>query len=542
MSNNKTPSFFEPRTIIAFALTMVVFVLWQNHMKTKYPQIYSHKKAKVESTENISGNSAENAREAADQTTTVKAEEKPLLSKPDASAQKPVEYVAETKTFDAQKWSAIVSSSGFQFNEIELKDYKDRKSGNITFTNIFKTTFFGMSEPIPFVLNKTSENSIQGVFKNEKGSIEKTLKFNPSNYSVDVSYKIEGEFPGVSIFFDIPVNENAKGSLLFPTFEKQEFVVLSSDGEDRDSITAKDFATRSFNQVKLLSLGSQFFSNAIVDNSSLKPNALVFANQSDKTVTARLDYEFSKELKSFHIAQTYFAGPKDDVILKSVDKEMIRLINFGMFKVICEPILFVLKFFYSIFYNYGVAIILLTLLMRMLVFPIAYRGYKSMDKMQKIQPHLKAIREKHKEDSQKANLETMALMKEHKVNPVGGCLPMLLQLPIFFAFYRVLSESIVMYQSPFMLWITDLSLKDPYYVLPVLMGLTMFIQQKLTPTALEPMQQRVMLFMPLIFSVFMISLPSALTLYIFVSTLFGVLQQYLFTKSKSASAVKLKGV
>lgn len=547
MSSNKTPSFFEPRTIIAFALTMLVFVLWQNHMKTKYPHIYSTKKDKVVA-ENKEGSKAElktdslNPEAKTQETAEIVKSADKIEKQGSVVAVATPSYVEQTKTFEFPKWSASLSSSGLVFKDIQLKDYKARTSGNVSFKDLFKTTFFGSTNPIPFVITSESEDLIQGIFKNEKGSIEKILKFNPTNYSVGVVYKIEGDFPGLSVFLDIPVNENSKGSLLFPSFEKQEFVVLSSEGEDRDVITPKEFATRSFNQVKLISLGSQFFSNAIVDNSSLKPNAIVFANQLEKTVTARLDYEFSKDLKSFHIAQTYFAGPKDDVILKSIDKEMISLINFGMFKIICEPILFVLKFFYSIFFNYGIAIILLTLLMRILVFPIAYRGYKSMDKMQKIQPMLKAIREKNKDDSQKANLETMALMKEHKVNPVGGCLPMLLQLPIFFAFYRVLSESIVMYQSPFMLWITDLSLKDQFYVLPVLMGLTMFIQQKLTPTALEPMQQRVMLFMPLIFSVFMISLPSALTLYIFVSTLFGVLQQYLFTKSKSDSTAQVKGV
>lgn len=192
-----------------------------------------------------------------------------------------------------------------------------------------------------------------------------------------------------------------------------------------------------------------------------------------------------------------------------------------------------LRIFYGIFSNYGVAIILLTLIMRMLVFPIAHRGYKSMNKMQKVQPLLKSIREKNKKDPQKANMEIMAVMKEHGVNPIGGCLPMLLQLPIFFAFYRVLSESIVMYQAPFFGWIQDLSLKDPYYILPVSMGAIMFVQQKLTPTSMEPMQQKVMALLPIVFSFFMMSLPSALTLYIFVSTLFGVLQQYIFMRVKT---------
>lgn len=545
MSIDKKPNFFEPRTIIAFVLTMVVFVLWQNHMKTKYPHVYKPK-SKIEAEE------GKDTKVSADTANSDKAEKSNSDNAPDfknelnnkVSVEDELKNTPEViQTFDANKWSARVSNLGLEFKSIQLKEYKQRSLENIFFRDQFKTTFFGLSDPIPFAVTQgENENIIKGVYSSDKGKIVKTLTFNPKNYSALSTYEIQGDFPGLSVYMELPVNKNAKTSFLFPSFERQEYVVINNDGEDRDLISGDEFATRTFSQVKLLSMGSQFFSNAIVDNSSLKPNALVYAIDSNKSVVARLDYEFSKNIKSFYISQTYFSGPKDDVILKSVDKQMFTLINFGMFQVICEPILYVLKFFYSKFSNYGIAIILLTLLMRLLVFPIAYRGYKSMDKMQKIQPRLKAIREKYKDDSQKANLETMALMKEEKVNPVGGCLPMLLQLPIFFAFYRVLSESIVMYQAPFMWWITDLSLKDPLYILPVLMGLTMFIQQKLTPTALEPMQQKVMLFMPVIFSVFMISLPSALTLYIFVSTLFGVLQQYLFTKSKTPAPTAIKGV
>ncbi len=539
MKDNKSPNFFEPRTIIAFALTMLIFVLWQNYMKEKYPHMYSKTPKEIsKTTDTVIDKKADGSDdESAKSIKTISADSKSgdTLSD-DKNTQNALANsgpVFEVKNFDFKSdlWSAEISNSGLEFKNIQLNQYKDRKLEKLLFKNLFKTTFFGVSDPIPFVVTQ-NKNQVVGEYQTSSGKIIKTLNFNPSNYSVEVNYEITGDLPGLSLYLELPINEKAKSSLFFPTFERQEFVVLNNDGEDRDLLKTSEFASRSFNQVKMVSLGTQFFSNAIVDRSTLKPNALVYINESDKKAFIRLDYEVSKNIKSFKINQVYFAGPKDDVILKSVDGDLISLINFGMFKIICEPILYVLKFFFSIFSNYGIAIILLTLLMRLLVFPIAYRGYKSIDKMQKIQPLLKQIREKNKDDSQKANLETMALMKEHKVNPVGGCLPMLLQLPIFFAFYRVLSESIVMYQSPFIFWINDLSLKDSLYILPVLMGATMFIQQKLTPTSLEPMQQKVMMFMPLIFSVFMISLPSALTLYIFVSTLFGVLQQYLFTKSK----------
>src|SRR6185312_17004793 len=181
----------------------------------------------------------------------------------------------------------------------------------------------------------------------------------------------------------------------------------------------------------------------------------------------------------------------------------------------------------------GWAIVIMTLLVRMLVLPLNMSTFKSSRKMQKLQPMVKSLKERYKDDSQALNQEMMKLWKENGVNPVGGCLPMLLQLPIFFAYYRVLGQSIELYQAPFMFWIHDLSLKDPYFVLPILMGVAMWMQQKLTPTAMDPNQAKIMQFLPVVFSFMMISLPSGLTLYIFVNTITGVLTQKLIVQDRS---------
>lgn len=535
MSSNKSPNFFEPKTIMAFVLTVVIFILWQNHMKDKYPHIYSAKSTKTETSKDPLGEKEETLTASnVEATNRVEADELKADQQNAVETKEKITYSIQEEDFKFDNWSARISSLGLSFKKIILSKYKERDLEDVSFRDQFTTYLYGSEKPIPFKVTREG-NKIEGEFTNASGIIKKTLTFNIKDYSVDTTFEVTGNFPGLSIFMELPIDEDIESSFLRPALEKQEFVVISSDGEDRDLISSDDFSTRSFNQVNMISLGTQFFAEAIVDRSNLKPSATIYVDKKSKSLRAyaKLDYVFSNNLKAFNINQTYFSGPKDDTVLAKVDPDLSTLINFGMFEIICRPILGILKFFYSIFSNYGIAIILLTLLMRILVFPIAYKGYMSMNKMQKIQPLLKSVKEKYKDEPQKANLETMALMKEHKVNPVGGCLPMLLQLPIFFAFYRVLSESIVMYQAPFALWINDLSLKDPYYILPVLMGVTMFAQQKLTPTALEPLQQKMMLFMPLIFSFFMISLPSALTLYIFVSTLFGVLQQYLFTKSKA---------
>lgn len=213
-------------------------------------------------------------------------------------------------------------------------------------------------------------------------------------------------------------------------------------------------------------------------------------------------------------------------LLSDLGDNLHLSVDFGFFGIIAVPILRGLEFFYSLVPNYGVAIILLTILIRLLTFPLQYKSFKSMKKMQKIQPELQKVREKFKDDPQKLQKETMDLFKKSGANPLGGCLPLLAQMPVFFAFYQVLYNAVELVDAPFAFWIVDLSVKDPYYVLPVLMGASLFAQMKLNPTPTQdPMQKKVMMFMPLIFLFIMKDLPAGLNLYIFISTLFGILQQ-----------------
>ncbi len=201
-------------------------------------------------------------------------------------------------------------------------------------------------------------------------------------------------------------------------------------------------------------------------------------------------------------------------------------VDFGVFGILAVPILRGLQFFYKWIPNYGWSIVLLTLLIRLITYPLQYKSFKSMKKMQEIQPELNRIKEKYKGDAPKMQKETMALFKKAGANPLGGCLPILIQMPVFFAFYKVLGEAMELVGAPYIFWIKDLSHKDPFFVLPVLMTAAMWLQQKYTPTTtMDPTQKKIMMFMPLIFGFIMKDLPSGLVLYIFVSTLFGILQQ-----------------
>jgi YidC/Oxa1 family membrane protein insertase len=237
-----------------------------------------------------------------------------------------------------------------------------------------------------------------------------------------------------------------------------------------------------------------------------------------------------------------FYGPKKLKMLKEIGFNLDRAVNFGWFDVIAKPTLWLLNMFYSFCLNYGIAIILVTVLFKAIFWPISQKGMKSMKNMQKLQPKMVKIKEKYKNDPTKMNQEVMALYKTYKVNPLGGCLPMVLQIPVFFALYKVLLQSIELRHAPFMLWITDLSAPDrlwlgfdiPYLgglpVLTLLMGASMFLQQKLSPTTADPTQAKIMMFLPVVFTFMFLNFASGLVLYWFVNNLLSILQQVLINR------------
>jgi YidC/Oxa1 family membrane protein insertase len=228
----------------------------------------------------------------------------------------------------------------------------------------------------------------------------------------------------------------------------------------------------------------------------------------------------------------FFFGPKRFESLRAVDAELVRAINFGIFAFLAVPLLDALNWIHSYVGNYGWAIILLTILINIVVFPLRHKSVVSMRKMQLLQPQMKAIQDRYAglkvtdPARQKMNTEIMNLYREKGVNPASGCVPMLLQMPLLFAFYSMLSQAIELRGSGFGLWIRDLSAADPYYVLPVLMAASMFWQQRITPTTADPAQQRIMMIMPIMFSVMFLWAPSGLVMYWFVSNVWAIGQQY----------------
>ncbi|MFH1911137.1 MAG: membrane protein insertase YidC [Pseudomonadota bacterium] len=229
-----------------------------------------------------------------------------------------------------------------------------------------------------------------------------------------------------------------------------------------------------------------------------------------------------------------YLGPKDYNILKAQNIGMENAIDFGdWLKWLAIPLLIALKFLYGYVHNYGIAIIVLTILIKLIFWPLGNKSYKSMKEMQKLQPKMVALREKYKGDKTRLSQESMALYKTHKVNPLGGCLPMIVQIPVFFGLYKALLYAIELRHSPFFWWIQDLSAKDPYYITPIVMGATMFIQQKMTPTGADPMQAKIMLFMPIIFTFMFLSFPSGLVIYWLFNNIISIAQQVYINKQPS---------
>ena len=196
---------------------------------------------------------------------------------------------------------------------------------------------------------------------------------------------------------------------------------------------------------------------------------------------------------------------------------------------IAKPLFLLMTYLHHVFHNYGLAIILVTIIIKLIFSPLAFMSYRSIHQMQTLQPEIKKLQNQYKDDKAALNQALMALYKERRVNPLGGCLPMLVQIPVFVALYNILNNTVELRQAPFILWIHDLSLKDPYYILPVLMGITMILQYRLNPASPDPVQQKVMMVVPVIMTFFFLNFPSGLVLYWLVNNMLTILQQYLTT-------------
>jgi YidC/Oxa1 family membrane protein insertase len=445
-----------------------------------------------------------------------------------------------------------LSDAGGRVSKVELSDYHesiDPKSDFIktvdTAASSFELATLFSDTDLKGLSDSTyeREQSAEGIrfsrVTQDGVKIEKYYSLPRDGYAIDAKFKII--FPSGS--------KRDWGNLIIPvggsSLQHDKNLPLKTwevVAYQNDSVTRKHIEQLKKEELVLqghtdwLAFGNKYFSTAVINHSSINPDVVLINDAAFSGGYLRFPLQLKSDQNELSFSFQVYSGPKDVKSLSQF-KGLKQLIDYGFFSYFAYPLLQVLKFFYGFVKNYGAAIILLTILVRLIFYPLTYQGYRSARNMQKLQPQIVALKEKYKDDKEKLNREQLALFKTHKVNPLGGCLPMLVQLPIFMALYAVLGNSIELFHAPFFLWVHDLSSRDTFYVFPVLMGITLLIQQKLTPTAgMDPAQAKMMYIMPFVLTFVMINLPSGLTVYMFVSTLLGILQQLAMMKDRKKTA------
>ena len=532
-------NFFDARTIVSIILMTAIFVGWQSYMQRKYPQSYRKKEAVVAPKRDSLG--AATGAPVASESEIAKSSGGKGAEVSAPSQEKLVEYKSQNIQF-------AISSRGMGLKDYKVLSYKDRQ-GNTVALGLepsdpvalpLETRLLGHSEPLTFAIERVNDNMFVGRAQVGGLKITKTMEIIPDKYLLQFRVSATGQeagFVGLSTLLIQEAESHKKETFLLPQLEKQEFFIEAADGKDRTPFKKEDF-DKAWTKVKVASIGSQYFTQALLDQSPVLPEAKGQLTRSKDAAEILMNYPVLTPGAEFVLDYKAYLGPKSFGLLRKIDPSLASVVDFGWFSWIAQRIFEVMGWFHGLVGNWGLAIICLTLLVRLFVLPLNIYSYRSMRAMQAVQPQVQLLRERFKDDQQKQQAEIMHLFREHKVNPLGGCLPVLLQFPIFIALYQVVGHSIELYQAPLGLWIHDLSLKDPYYILPVFMGLTMFIQQKITPNAtMDPAQAKVLMLMPLLFTGFMVSLPSGLTLYMLVGAVFSVAQQTYFMRSKKNPSV-----
>ena len=352
--------------------------------------------------------------------------------------------------------------------------------------------------------------------------LEKKLTFRQGSYVVDVALTVEG----LSDPYDVVLGTNFGivewGDGLIGLIGSASLVDGKVEKETPDNELERKGA------VQWVALQDKYFLSVLMPQGG---TAALVKKEGEKLVSSSV--RMSPVGNGATSLLQLYAGPKEYDTLRSFNVGLEETIDFGWFifgswsvvKAVAKPIFYVLRFINEYTHNYGVTIILLTMGIKMLFVPLQYKSYKSMKQMQAIQPKVQALQEKLKDDRDKLNKELIKLYRDHKVNPVGGCLPMVLQMPVFVALFNILYMTIDLRQAPFMGWITDLSVQDPYYVLPIVMGATMVITQKIQPTTMDPTQAKMMLILPVFMTFLFINFPAGLVLYWLTNNTLQIVQQ-----------------
>lgn len=506
----------EKRTLLAVVLSLVILLGWSYFFQKPVPQ----KPAPA-------GQSGQTKDQAVNPDPVQPAEQIHAEIPPATQASAASDIIVETDLY-----KAVFSTEGAIIKSWELKTFKDnskmpvvllKSPGAVPPLGMFLE---GEKRSLPLkaiyepnakqlTLSKSNNNAeLVFTYSDNAVSIKKKFIFHNDDYKVDLSIETVN-IPS----YTLPVGTDFGLFDKAQTEHKGPVLLIESDRKEYDEKLKEK--TSFTGNIHWIAQEDKYFTAALIPLAQTD-GAVVWK----EATSAEIAFSVKQQKQDF----IFYAGPKEYDRLKNLNRGLEHIVDFGWFTVVAMPLFWVLKFFYKFFGNYGWAIILITIVVRIPFIPILNKSQQSMKKMQKIQPMMADIKEKHKKDPQKMQQEMMALYKKHKVNPVGGCLPMLLQIPVFIALYNVLNKAIELRGAPFALWITDLAAKDPYYVLPIIMGVTMVIQQKMTPTTMDPAQAKIMMFMPIIFTFMFLTFPSGLVLYWLVNNVLGIAQQYFVNK------------
>ncbi|MDA6067370.1 membrane protein insertase YidC [Idiomarina abyssalis] len=385
-------------------------------------------------------------------------------------------------------------------------------------------------------------------YTTESGAIyRKVFTFTPGKYNVDVRFEIENNTANAlnTQFYGQlkrSMGTGESGSMIMPTYFGAAY---SHDDDKFEKYDFDDMLDKKLNvtsQTGWVSMLEHYFVSAWIPEQG-QPNRLFsrVANGSQAIIGVIYPMTEIQAGSSKVIESQLYLGPKDQDAMAQIVEHLDLTVDYGFLWWLAQPIFKLLQFLQSLVINWGLAIILTTVIVKALLFPLTKAQYVSMAKMRMLQPKMTALRERYGDDRQKMSSAMMKLYKEEKVNPLGGCLPMLLQLPIFLALYWVLLESVELRHSEFVFWIQDLSTKDPYYILPILMGASMFLMQRLQPTpTADPMQQKLFQYMPVIFTVFFLWFPSGLVLYWLVSNLITIAQMLIIYRGLEKKGIDVR--
>ncbi|MCP0914838.1 MULTISPECIES: membrane protein insertase YidC [Legionella] len=384
--------------------------------------------------------------------------------------------------------------------------------------------------------------------------VKKEFIFTKDSYLIEVRYEVQNHsadswkgYMNTQLLRSSP-KEDKSSMFHIGSFTGASY---SSPGQHRyQKVTFKDMTKNNLDteaQGGWIAMQQHYFLSAWVPDAAGKNRFYTRAASGDYTIGTVSQPIQVASGENASISSKLYIGPEDTAVLKTISPGLELTVDYGWLWFLSSLLFSLMKAIYSFVGNWGWSIVLVTVLIKLAFYRLSATSYKSMANMRKLQPKLTALRERYGDDKAKLSQATMELYRQEKVNPLGGCLPILIQIPVFIALYWVLLESVELRQAPFILWINDLAAADPYHVLPIIMGATMLVQQKLNPAPPDPMQARIMMFLPVLFTALFWSFPAGLVLYWIVNNTLSILQQWYITRkysddkpTKKLAAVKSK--